>query len=87
MRRTTRLYASVLTAAVGIVAWSAAGAAGTTVPDDTAPASLPEFADETVRISAIPDQDPEEPARRYGIVSDYLAQELGVTVEYVPVVD
>ena len=38
-------------------------------------------------ISAIPDQDPEKLQRLYGQVSDYLGEQLGVTVEYQPVTD
>ncbi|MBW4652099.1 MAG: putative selenate ABC transporter substrate-binding protein [Kaiparowitsia implicata GSE-PSE-MK54-09C] len=34
---------------------------------------------------AIPDQDPEKLQRLYGILSDYLSEELGVPVEYKPV--
>lgn len=40
-----------------------------------------------LRISAIPDQDPQELQRRYGTVSEYLSETLHVTVEYVPVRD
>lgn len=40
-----------------------------------------------LRISAIPDQDPELLQRLYGTVSDYLSDALDVTVEYVPVTD
>lgn len=40
-----------------------------------------------LRISAIPDQDPEKLNRLYGLVATYLSDELGVEVEYVPVVD
>ena len=45
------------------------------------------FADEVLRISAIPDQDPEKLNRLYGDLATYLADELGVEVEYVPVTD
>ncbi len=38
-------------------------------------------------ISAIPDQDPEKLQRLYGSLATYLAQELGVPVEYKPVTD
>lgn len=38
-------------------------------------------------ISAIPDQDPEKLQRLYGTVADYLSKELGVPVQYKPVVD
>ncbi len=42
---------------------------------------------ETLRIAAIPDQDPERLARTYGLVSDYLSEALDLPVEYVPVTD
>jgi phosphonate transport system substrate-binding protein len=38
-------------------------------------------------ISAIPDQDPEQLQRLYGLVARYLSEELGVPVEYRPVTD
>lgn len=41
----------------------------------------------TLRIGAIPDQDPEKLARTYGLVAERLADELGVEVEYVPVAE
>jgi phosphonate transport system substrate-binding protein len=41
----------------------------------------------TLRIGAIPDQDPEVLQRQFGLVSDRLAEQLGVQVEYVPVTD
>jgi phosphonate transport system substrate-binding protein len=40
-----------------------------------------------LRISAIPDQDPEKLQRMYGKVSTYLSTALGVPVEYRPVTD
>jgi len=40
-----------------------------------------------LRIGAIPDQEPERLQRTYGLLSDYLAAELGVEVEYIPVTD
>ena len=42
---------------------------------------------DTLRIGAIPDQDPEVLQRQFGLVSEFLADELGVDVEYVPVSD
>lgn len=42
---------------------------------------------ETLTVGAIPDQDPQELARRYGTVADYLADRLGVQVRYEPVTD
>lgn len=41
----------------------------------------------TLRIGAIPDQDPEVLARNFGLVADHLAETLDVEVEYVPVAD
>ncbi len=57
--------------------------------DDASNAGNPtETGSEAVlRIGAIPDQEPERLQRTYGLLSDYLNSELGVTVEYVPVTD
>ena len=38
-------------------------------------------------IGAIPDQDPEKLQRRFGLLADYLEEELGIPVEYIPVTD
>jgi len=38
-------------------------------------------------IGAIPDQDPDLLQRRFGLLSEYLNEELGVPVEYIPVTD
>lgn len=38
-------------------------------------------------IGAIPDQDPEKLQRRFGLLADYLNEELNVLVEYIPVTD
>ncbi len=40
-----------------------------------------------LRIGAIPDQNPEKLNRLYGLVASELAQQLGVSVKYVPVTD
>jgi phosphonate transport system substrate-binding protein len=40
-----------------------------------------------LRISAIPDQNPEKLNRLYGQVAQLLGKQLGVTVQYVPVID
>ena len=42
---------------------------------------------EEITIGAIPDQDPEKIARNYGLLADYLAEELGVTVNFQPVTE
>lgn len=41
----------------------------------------------TLRVGAIPDQDPQELQRLYGTVSDYLSRTLRVKVDYKPVAD
>jgi phosphonate transport system substrate-binding protein len=41
----------------------------------------------TLKISAIPDQDPEKLVARDGAMAAYLTSKLGVKVEYVPVTD
>lgn len=57
--------------------------------DDASNAGNPTEAgsEAVLRIGAIPDQEPERLQRTYGLLSDYLNSELGVTVEYVPVTD
>lgn len=52
----------------------------------SAPGS-PGGGERTLSISAIPDQDPQKLQRQYGMLSDYLAERLGVRVRYVPVTD
>ncbi|MBE9061786.1 putative selenate ABC transporter substrate-binding protein [cf. Phormidesmis sp. LEGE 11477] len=42
---------------------------------------------QTLTVGAIPDQDPEKLQRLYGILSEYLSEELGVSVTYQPVTD
>jgi phosphonate transport system substrate-binding protein len=42
---------------------------------------------EPFTIGAIPDQDPEKLQRRFGLLADYLTEELGIQVEYIPVTD
>lgn len=83
-RRTTRRVprqgrlSGLLLAALFCVTSAACGGSGQS-PAPAEPAPL--------RISAIPDQDPEKLARLYTSVADYLSDELDVEVEYTPVVD
>ena len=42
---------------------------------------------ETLRVSAIPDEDPQELLRKYKPFADYIAKEVGVKVKFVPVLD
>jgi phosphonate transport system substrate-binding protein len=58
-----------------------------TKPADTKPADTAAPASRPLRISAIPDQDPEKLNKLYGLVGAYLAKATGVEVEYVPVTD
>lgn len=47
--------------------------------------ALPTWAAETLRIGAIPDQNPEKLNRLYGLLAKELSQKLNVPVRYVPV--
>ena len=93
-RRTRRGPLALLLAIAAVVAL-VLGACSSDDGEDTATSAPPgtdgageaAFADETLRISAIPDQDPEVLNRLYGDVATYLSDELGVEVEYVPVTD
>lgn len=74
-----RLAARLLLAVITLASFAfVAAACGD--DDDTA-------AGGTLRIAAIPDQEPERLARTYGLVSDSLSEALDVEVEYVPVTD
>ena len=55
--------------------------------DDTGAGDSPDGSEAVLSIGAIPDQEPERLQRTYGLLADHLAAELGVTVEYVPVID
>jgi phosphonate transport system substrate-binding protein len=86
---TTRAPRSVLRIPALLLALAVfAGACGGNDGADPAPAGdAAPRGNETFTIGAIPDQDPEVLQRLYGTVADHLAEELGVTVEYVPVTD
>lgn len=45
------------------------------------------FAIETIRITGIPDENPTELQRKYKPMVDFLEQQLGVKISYVPVID
>ena len=47
----------------------------------------PALASQVLRISAIPDQNPERLNRLYGLLASELSDQLGVPVKYTPVVD
>ncbi len=42
---------------------------------------------DTLRVSAIPDEDPQELLRKYKPFTDYITREVGLKVKFVPVVD
>ncbi|NJR69789.1 MAG: putative selenate ABC transporter substrate-binding protein [Synechococcales cyanobacterium CRU_2_2] len=50
-------------------------------------ATTPKAGGKALVVGAIPDQDPEKLNRLYGDLSAYLSKELGVPVEYKPVID
>ncbi len=75
--RTSRFLLSVGLLFFGAILFTACGGSGQTVSEGAEP----------FVISAIPDQDPEKLQRRYGLLTDYLEEELGVPVEYQPVTD
>lgn len=62
----------------------AAAACGSSGSDEAGNA---DSSPEKVVIGAIPDQDPEVLARNYGLVADYLTEEIGVPVEFQPVTE
>jgi phosphonate transport system substrate-binding protein len=66
---------------------SEASSTGPGVPTEGAQAGSSASSTEPLRISAIPDQDPEQLQRIYGAVAAYLSKELGIPVEYKPVTD
>lgn len=93
-RRTRRFLRGLV--ALGLVAGlSACGSddagddAGAPTASDAPAASsdAPTGLSGTLRVGAIPDQDPDRLQRMYGLVADHLAAETGLTVEYVPVTD
>ncbi len=90
-RTTRRRGPFVLAIALALVVISACGSgssessSATTAGSEGSPATF--SSDRPLRISAIPDQDPELLGRLYGDVATYLGDTLGVEVEYVPVTD
>jgi len=56
-------------------------------PGALSAAAAPVSAAPTLRLSAIPDQNPEKLNRLYPLVAKVLAKQLGVNVSYVPMVD
>lgn len=86
---TRRVRFGVLAAALAMVAAACGSSSASTTPKSTPtkPAAVEGFKQETLRISAIPDQDPAKLTRLYGLMATYLGDQLKVPVEYVPVTD
>ena len=63
-----------------IMSTSPTGGASTTVASDRDK----DLSDKVMFIGGIPDQEAATLSRRFGLVADYLGEELGVKVEYVP---
>ena len=72
MRLTNLLVTSIITVAVGL--------AGCGKKDDAG-------SSKTIRISAIPDENPTQLQRKFGALAEYLSKKLGAKVEYTPVTD
>src|SRR5688572_30400672 len=49
--------------------------------------SLSAFGQDMIRLSGIPDENPTELQRKYQPMVDHLQRQLGVKVEYIPVID
>ncbi|HUP69251.1 MAG TPA: putative selenate ABC transporter substrate-binding protein [Acidimicrobiales bacterium] len=79
-RLTSALLALVLLALL-------ATACGRDSDNDFSTSSVGADSKDPLKIGAIPDQDPEKLQRLYGTVADYLEEELGIPVEYLPVTD
>lgn len=62
-------------------------ACGPAQPEQPAASSGGNENTEPFVLGAIPDQDPEKLQRRFGLLAEYLSEELGVPVEYKPVTD
>jgi phosphonate transport system substrate-binding protein len=52
-----------------------------------APAAVPAYMPDVLRVSAIPDENPTELMRIYTPFAEYLGRELGLRVQFTPVVD
>lgn len=88
MVRTAAVVGTLIFALVVTACGSASGSSASNPTPKPKPAAGPvKFKDATLRISAIPDQDPAKLTRLYGEVATFLVAKLGVKVEYVPVTD
>ncbi len=81
---TSRLRAALLLVVLALIAAACGDATSKAGDAGGTPATRP---DRTLKISAIPDQDPAKLATINQAMADYLADELGVKVEFVPVTD
>lgn len=81
MRRAARYTFTVIAAVLALLAASCSNSPGDPRPDRDS-LDVP-----ALTVGAIPDQDPQELQRRYQRLSNYLSEQLGVPVAYVPVTD
>lgn len=79
-----RLTSALL--ALGLLALLATACGGDS-DNDSSTSSMGADSKVPLKIGAIPDQDPEKLQRLYGTVADYLEEEIGIPVEYLPVTD
>ena len=100
-RRTRRSVAALAVLALGLAACGSdddtSDSSDTTDTTDTTTAATADSGADTettdapsggtLRIGAIPDQDPEVLQRQFGLVTEHLEAETGLDVEYVPVTD
>ncbi len=87
MFRTTRRSRAALLLAAVLALTACAGNNGDGSASPTTAGAATPAANRTLRISAIPDQDPARLAQINGAMAGYLGTSLGVKVEYVPVTD
>ena len=87
-RRSSRVIAGL---AGAMLLATACGSSSTTAKPvakpKSGPAAVKSFKQETLHISAIPDQDPAKLTALYGAMATYLHTKLKVPVDYVPVTD
>lgn len=83
-RRSSRVIAGV---AGALLLATACGSSSGAAKPKSGTAAVTSFKQETLHISAIPDQDPAKLTALYGAMAAYLHTTLNVPVDYVPVTD
>lgn len=83
-----RVRVGAVLVVLGLVAAACGSSTGSAKSEPSSPKkSAAGYKQATLRISAIPDQDPAKLTRLYGLMATYLGDQLKVPVEYVPVTD